>query len=86
MCHTFTSVTRYAIDAGGDWQCARCGQHWDATRLAAVARYATWVAERDGLGGRGTENSQDRAPYRDSSTNGWAAPGDVRHDALENQR
>jgi predicted Zn finger-like uncharacterized protein len=51
MCHTPTSVTENAIEAGGDWRCVRCGQHWDAERLAAVAAYAAWVADRDRPGG-----------------------------------
>jgi len=51
MCHTPASVTQNAIEAGDDWRCVRCGQHWDAARLAAVAAYAAWVADRDGLGG-----------------------------------
>ena len=64
MCHTPASVTRSAIDAGGDWRCVRCGQHWDARRLAAVAAYAAWSADHDRLGGR-TEPGQDAAPYGD---------------------
>ena len=51
MCHTPASVTQNAIEAGDDWRCVRCGQHWDAARLAAVAAYAAWVADRDRLGG-----------------------------------
>ena len=47
MCDTPTSVTQNAIEAGGDWRCVRCGQHWDAARLAAVAAYATWTVDRD---------------------------------------
>jgi hypothetical protein len=49
MCHTTASVTQSAVQAGGTWRCARCGQHWDATRLTAVAAYAAWVLERDAL-------------------------------------
>ena len=30
---------------GGDWQCGRCGQRWDAARLASVTAYKTWVVE-----------------------------------------
>ena len=51
MCHTPTSVTQDAIEAGGNWRCVRCGQHWDAARLAAVATYAAWVADRERPGG-----------------------------------
>jgi ribosomal protein L37AE/L43A len=43
MCHTSATVTRGAIEAGGDWRCLRCGQHWDSTRLAAVGGYAEWA-------------------------------------------
>jgi len=32
--------------AGIAWKCGRCGQQWDAGRLAAVAAYETWAAER----------------------------------------
>jgi hypothetical protein len=67
MCHTPTSVTQYAIEAGGDWRCVRCGQHWDATRLAAVAAYAAWVVDHDRVDRRGT-GSHDAALYRDSPT------------------
>lgn len=49
-CHTRAPLTQNAIDAGGDWRCVRCGQHWNAARLAAVAAYAVWVADRDGAG------------------------------------
>jgi hypothetical protein len=61
-------VTQDAIEAGSGWRCVRCGQHWDAARLAAVAAYATWVAERDRVGKRVTESSHDLAPHRDSPT------------------
>jgi len=46
MCHTRVPMAAGALAAGGSWRCARCGQHWDALRLAAVAGYAAW-AERD---------------------------------------
>jgi len=46
LCHTPTSLTQNAIDAGADWRCVTCGQRWDATRLSAVAAYAAWVVER----------------------------------------
>lgn len=47
MCHTAASVTETATDAGGHWRCVRCGQHWDARRLAAVATYVAWTVDRD---------------------------------------
>ena len=49
MCHTSATVTQSTIEAGGDWRCVRCGQHWDARRLATVAAYAEW-AHRDRVG------------------------------------
>jgi ribosomal protein L37AE/L43A len=67
MCHT-TSLTQSARDTGGAWQCVRCGQHWNAERLAAVAGYAVWVAEHDRADGRSFERSQKVVQYRDPST------------------
>ncbi len=46
MCHTTASRTLEAIHAGADWRCVRCGQHWNANRLAAAAAYAAWVVDR----------------------------------------
>jgi hypothetical protein len=50
LCHTPTSLTQSAIDAGADWRCVTCGHRWDATRLSAVAAYAAWVVERRVIG------------------------------------
>jgi RNA polymerase-binding transcription factor DksA len=48
MCHTtHPGLADQALAVGGYWQCARCGQHWDNARLAAVAAYAEWVLEHD---------------------------------------
>ena len=48
LCHTtHASLTRDALEAGGDWRCTRCGQRWDAGRLATVAAYAVWVVAHD---------------------------------------
>ena len=44
MCQTSASLTS---DAAGAWRCVRCGQHWDAKRLATFSAYAAWVVERD---------------------------------------
>jgi ribosomal protein L37AE/L43A len=69
MCHTQASLTRSALEAGGDWRCVRCGQTWDAARLAAVTAYAAWIVDRDGVGRRrGSESSQDTALFRDLPT------------------
>jgi hypothetical protein len=66
MCHTPASVTQAEVDAGGDWRCVRCGQHWDAARLATVAAYAEWAGDRERLGMRGTEGDHIAAMYGDA--------------------
>jgi hypothetical protein len=65
MCHTRVSLPRSALDAGGAWRCVRCGQHWDAARLTAVAAYAAWVVDGDRGDRRRTGRSQDASQYRD---------------------
>ena len=65
MCHTDGSLTQGALAAGGAWRCTRCGQHWDADRLMAVAAYAVWVAERDRAEGAGPERSRTAAQHQD---------------------
>jgi hypothetical protein len=46
-CHTEdTAMTNVAVEAGADWRCWRCGQQWDAVRLATVAAYGVWLSER----------------------------------------
>lgn len=35
-----------ALRNGVDWQCARCGQKWNATRLETAAAYAEWVSQQ----------------------------------------
>jgi hypothetical protein len=48
LCHTtHPSLTLMPREAGADWRCQRCGQRWDAGRLATVAEYAAWVAAQD---------------------------------------
>lgn len=68
MCHTGASLTQSALDAGDAWRCVRCGQHWDAARLAAVAGYAAWVVEHDHADAGSTERSQKAARDWDPST------------------
>ena len=47
LCHTAdATMTSVAVAAGGDWHCVRCGQRWDAGRLATVAACAVWLSER----------------------------------------
>jgi hypothetical protein len=48
-CHTVhPSLTRESLDAGDCWQCQRCGQQWNARRLATVEAYEAWCAEHNG--------------------------------------
>ena len=61
MCHTSATLSQGAVDTGGGWRCVRCGQHWDAARLAAVAAYAAWTVDHDRVGRRGTNGSQEAA-------------------------
>jgi predicted Zn finger-like uncharacterized protein len=45
FCHTRNmSLSNDALATGAWWRCPRCGQRWDARRLAAVAAYAASVA------------------------------------------
>jgi hypothetical protein len=44
-CHTEdATLSNRAVAAGADWRCRRCGQRWDASRLATAAAYASWLA------------------------------------------
>ena len=56
MCQTSATLSQSALEAGGDWRCVRCGQRWDAARLATVAAYAAWIVDRDRIGGQVTED------------------------------
>jgi transposase-like protein len=48
-CHTKdATLTHGAVAAGAGWRCRRCGQQWDADRLATVAAYDGWVSARGG--------------------------------------
>jgi hypothetical protein len=59
MCHTSATLSKSALDSGGTWRCVRCGQHWDAARLAAVAAYAAWSLKHDRIGSGGAEGGHD---------------------------
>jgi hypothetical protein len=65
LCHTrHASLTAEAVQAGADWRCLRCGQRWDAVRLAAVAAYAAWAAEHERVvGRRGSAATPTAAPF-----------------------
>jgi predicted Zn finger-like uncharacterized protein len=40
LCHTLDhTLTNDSLAAGGEWQCTRCGQTWNATRLATAAAH-----------------------------------------------
>jgi hypothetical protein len=61
MCHTPATVSLSAVDAGADWRCVRCGQHWDSRRLATVAAYAAWTVDHGRAGTQGTDHRPQRA-------------------------
>ena len=45
LCHTVNpTMTDDALATGAYWLCTRCGQTWDAHRLAAVAAYSRYCA------------------------------------------
>ena len=47
LCHTAApTVSAVDLASGLGWRCGTCDQRWDAARLAAVAAYAQFVAER----------------------------------------
>src|SRR6476620_4862106 len=63
LCHTWhASLTDEALQAGADWRCLRCGQRWDAARLAAVAAYASWAAEHEIVERRRGRAASRKAP------------------------
>ena len=70
MCHTPASMLRNAVEAGGAWRCVRCGQHWDAGRLAAVAAYAAWTVDRERVQRQGTDSRNAPAQDRDRPAEG----------------
>ena len=44
-CHSIdATMTTFAVNGGADWHCGRCGQRWDAVRLATVAAYGVWLS------------------------------------------
>ena len=51
MCHTVdAAMTTSALTTGGYWLCIRCGQEWDANRLATRAAYAAYAGRTPGSG------------------------------------
>jgi hypothetical protein len=61
MCHTPRSGAGSAGDVTDAWRCRRCGQHWDARRVAAVAAYAAWSREHDRV-----SDGAEKPSYRNS--------------------
>jgi hypothetical protein len=52
LCHTEApGVSAADLGSGSGWRCVTCHQWWDATRLATVAAYASYVAERERVSG-----------------------------------
>jgi transcription elongation factor Elf1 len=48
LCHMAeVTMADDVIEKSAGWQCTRCDQRWDATRLATVGAYAAWVAAHD---------------------------------------
>ena len=68
MCHAGAPLTQSGLAAGGAWRCARCGQHWNAGRLVAVAAYAVWVADRDRAARGSTEPRGNATPHQEPPT------------------
>ena len=68
MCHAPATLSQSALEAGGHWRCVRCGQQWNAARLAAVAAYAAWTADHDRVARRDTGGVHDAAQYGDGPT------------------
>jgi hypothetical protein len=65
MCHTVAAaMTGSALDSGGYWLCIRCGQEWDARRLAARAAYGRYAAQTYGRASAGVASM---TPYPISS-------------------
>ena len=49
-CHTTDlTLTAAVVSGGARWQCQRCLQQWDASRLATAAAYGLWNRERASL-------------------------------------
>jgi hypothetical protein len=49
LCHTVdAAMTASALATGQYWLCIRCGQEWDANRLATSAAYTDYTERRQG--------------------------------------
>ena len=66
MASSDAAVTNDALSKGTDWECARCGGQWNATRLATAAAYALWLfGYNNAAGGACPDlNSGSRTPGR----------------------
>jgi hypothetical protein len=63
------SLTREALQAGGDWRCVRCGQQWDARRLAQLLHMPLGLRNMRALNGGASAppgEAQRRSQRRDA--------------------
>jgi transposase-like protein len=45
LCHTLeVTLTNAGVAEGAAWRCSRCGQNWNAKRLATASAYARSAA------------------------------------------
>lgn len=42
LCHA-VHTDSFVGDGSRSWRCNRCGQHWDAARVATVLDYQRWM-------------------------------------------
>jgi ribosomal protein L37AE/L43A len=64
LCHTSATLAPSPVEASGDWRCVRCGQQWDAARLAAVAAYTAWAIDHGRADGGETALCRDSPSER----------------------
>lgn len=46
LCHAMHTES-FVGNPSRSWRCSRCGQHWDASRVATVMAYQRWVKAED---------------------------------------
>jgi transposase-like protein len=64
-CHTTdAAVTNDALSKGRNWECARCGAQWNATRLATAAAYALWLSGHNNPASKGLHEQYDNGLKR----------------------
>jgi hypothetical protein len=61
LCHTAgPALGDDRLQPGMGWRCAVCHQAWDMTRLATVAAYLVYAADRAGAQAPGTSGARFR--------------------------